>query len=251
MALGRHVRADPPHPPPKKKFDREGLEVGKGKRAKPYAKEEERDPLPTSEEIATAKTRENRRRILAQFIERGRYRHLETCQKFERLWPDLTVDQIARLAEDAAEDLRILRGSHRLKSEAILGEAWSLYARAKSFGQLAAALNTLRMIAEMEGVLVDPNELRRMEHRVFRLVRGLLEKGAPHLIPSLDKLLAEVDREMREATRTIEVISSAEERALAEAASLGQTEAGRYIDVTSSEGQTTANPTPDDSSSEG
>lgn len=197
----RHRNADPPHPPPKGRNE-DGSE--KEKKTRPKKDEsDEREPLPTSDEIVATKDRDGRKEILAQFIDRGKWRNLESARRFHRLWPDMSFERIASLAAEAADEVRAFRGPRRLRREVMIAEGWNVFRKAMSYGQLPAALNALRFVAELDGLVYEPGLVDALlETQAWKIIEPLLQREAPKL---WEKFVALVEMAERARVQAEEV----------------------------------------------
>lgn len=182
--VGRHHKAN--HPPPKEPEPKAERKARSDPRKNPP---EEREPMPTDEEIASIKTHDGRTAIVARYIDRGLWRNLETAQKFARLWPDATPERIARYARDAAEIVRDHRGPKLLRREVMIAEGWKLYRKAYQRDQLGAALNCLRFIFEADGLAYEPGLIDALlESKAWAMFEPVIKRESPYLYERLHSL---------------------------------------------------------------
>lgn len=199
--VNRHRTAKPSHDPPKERPEDAKPEPTKTKRPR---EQDDREPLPTTEEIVAAADRRDRREILAVLIDRGKWRNLESARRLRRLWPDMSVERIAALAREASDDVRMLRGSRPFRREVMIAASWEVFRKAMGYGQLAAALNALRFVAELDGLVYEPGLVDSLlETQAWKIVEPLLRRESPRLWEKMVAIVELADGVRRQAEETL------------------------------------------------
>ena len=197
--VARHNRSN--HPPPREPESKRKRALSDPRKNPP----EEREPMPTDEEIVSIKTHEGRTQIVARFVDRGLWRNLETAQKFARLWPDATPERIARYARDAAEIVRDHRGPKLLRREVMIAEGWRLYRKAYQRDQLGAALNCLRFLFELDGLAYEPGLVDALlESKAWALFEPVIKRESPYLYERLNSLVRIAESARRKAQEIVD-----------------------------------------------
>lgn len=191
----------------------------------------ENEPFPDAAAIEKMKDGRAKSNLLFRYFAERRYKGAKTVAYLARIWRkqlgDDAEEKVAEMAAKAALRRMRLRGPRHLKKEELHAKAEELHDCAKKDGKYDAALNALKFAAELDGLLLDPGMVRELvEAHAIRAILPIVREKAPGAEAEIRAAIERIDVEWSRAKETVD-----------DPVLVVEAEAGRYIDVTSSEGQ--------------